>query len=124
LEPGFCLNLTDYGVASQIKSAYQFFRDTCLQAQQPLPENVARLHGISLSRKLDCAVINYLHALRQENDEPPFDTVYGVFEEGPSLFENSALKEKTHIQIAVCNNAVIRGYFRPHELCDYSLNEQ
>jgi hypothetical protein len=42
----------------------------------------------------------------------PYDTVYGVFEEGGSLFEGSGFREKTHAQIAVRNTEFILGYFR------------
>jgi len=76
-------------------------------------------NGISMARKLDCAVINYLHELRKKTGEPEFDTIFGVFEEGNPIFSNSALKEKTHIQIAVRNLDMIRAYFRPKELCKY-----
>jgi len=119
LDPGLCLNLTDYGAATQIREAYELFADTCHKAGHPLPENAVHVAGTVLVRKLDCAVINYLHELRYENGESAFDTVYGVFEEGEPLFARSALKEKTHIQIAVRNNDAIRGYFRPREMCQY-----
>lgn len=119
LDPGLCLNLTDYGAAPQIREAYELFADTCRKADHPLPQNAVHKTGTVLVRKLDCAVINYLHELRADNDDSAFDTVYGVFEEGAPLFADSALKEKTHIQIAVRNNDVIRGYFRPREMCEH-----
>tara|TARA_R100001143_G_scaffold62680_1_gene66654 strand:+ start:1667 stop:1855 length:189 start_codon:yes stop_codon:yes gene_type:complete len=58
--------------------------------------------------------------MQAEDEKPPFDTAYGVFEEGEPIFPEAALKEKTHIQIAVRNIEMIRGYFRPPELCHYT----
>lgn len=120
LDPGYCLDLTDFGATPQIKRAYELFVDTQRAAGVEVPANTISQNGTFLVRKLDCAVINFLHKIREANAQSTFDTVYGVFEEGSALFQNSALKEKTHIQIAVRNIEVIRGYFRPQELCDYN----
>ena len=119
IDPGNCLNLTDYGIGKQLQEAHGLFLEAFKETGQPLPENQSSQNGISMARRLDCAVINYLHALREETGEPEFDTVLGVFEEGNPLFDNSALKQKTHIQIAVRNRDAIRAYFRPKELCAY-----
>ena len=120
LDPGHCLDLTDYGVVPQIKLAYDEFVKNCRVAGVSLPSNKVPKEGSSLVRNLDCAVINFLHGFRASIGEPEFETVYGVFEEGPAIFENSALREKTHIQIAVRTNQMIKGYFRPQELCQYN----
>lgn len=119
IDPGSCLNLTDYSAAAQIQQAYSLLVEIFRSADQPMPKNTAILDGVKMARHLDCAVINYMHTLREEGNDLPYDTVYGVFEEGEPLFPDSALKEKTHIQIAVRNTAVIQGYFRPRELCAY-----
>ncbi len=69
-------------------------------------------------RRLDCAVINYLHQLRKlENNQ--YDSVYGVFEEGRPIFKDSGIKEGTHVQLAVIEHDCIVGYFRPERLCDW-----
>lgn len=60
-----------------------------------------------------------MHQLRADNNLQAFNTVYGVFEEGDSLFEGSALKEKTHVQLAVRSPNSILGYFRPQQLANY-----
>ncbi|MDR5899467.1 hypothetical protein QC823_10750 [Halomonas vilamensis] len=116
IDPGFCLNLTDYGVTSELKTAYHFLEATYAQADENLPKNAAVQHGKPMTRKLDCAVIKAAHQLREDEDEPAFDTVYGVFEEGPELYPGSALKEHTHVQVAVRNQKSIIGYFRPEQL--------
>jgi hypothetical protein len=66
-----------------------------------------------LLRKLDCAVINFLHAAREKAGEDP--SVRGVFTEGKRIYTNSGFREKTHIQICVRNPANIHGVFRVHE---------
>ncbi len=112
LVPGLCLNLTDYGVASELRKAYEFFRRASNASGTKMPENGAVVDGVFLSRRLDCAVVNVVHQLREEQDEPAYDSVYGVFEEGKPLYEGAGFKEKTHVQIAVRNPNCIIGYFR------------
>lgn len=62
--------------------------------------------------RLDCSVIERLHAIREANGDQPIDTVSGIFLEGRSLYENSGFYEKTHIQLCVSNPACIKGVFR------------
>jgi len=112
IHPGLCLNLTDYGVMEEIKSAYNILRAFSESAGTPLPENKVQDEGIFLQRHLDCAVIKTVHALREEGQELAYDTVYGVFEEGKELFDGSGFREKTHVQMAVRNLDCIIGYFR------------
>ncbi len=70
-----------------------------------MPENAG---GDDLRlRKLDCAVINFLHFAREKAGDEPFDTVQGVFTEGNQLYANSGFRRKTHIQICVRNQANI-----------------
>jgi hypothetical protein len=110
--PGLCLNLTDYGVIKQIKFAHSFLVKYCDANGVSMPQNSKQESGVLLKRDLDCAVIETLHNLRGALDLQPYDTVYGVFEDGGSLFEGSGFREKTHVQIAVRNTECILGYFR------------
>jgi hypothetical protein len=64
-------------------------------------------------RALDCAVINYVHLMREQEHEPAFDTVRAAFIEGPPLYEDAGFHLKTHVQICVRNPSQIIGYFRP-----------
>jgi hypothetical protein len=68
-----------------------------------MPKNV--LGPDMLLCRLDCAVIKYLHSLLAASGQKPFDTVRGVFREGPPIYENSGFFEKTHIQICVVSRA-------------------
>ena len=76
-----------------------------------LPENRGR-DGDKLLRFLDCAVIRLLHSALEASDEPALDTVRGLFSEGEDLYPGSGFKKKTHVQIAVCTAASIKGFFR------------
>ena len=110
--PGLCLNLTDLSTNSLLKTSYDALLALSTSAKTEMPVNISIVNGISMRRQLDCAVLNIVHQSRIENGEQPFDTVYGVFEEGDFLYPGSGFKEKTHIQIAVRNSKCIIGYFR------------
>ncbi|WP_234851528.1 hypothetical protein [Sinorhizobium meliloti] len=66
-----------------------------------------------LVRKLDCAVINYVHEIAKEAALPAFDTVRGLFPEGNEIYDGARFHERTHTQIAVRNDACIKGFFLP-----------
>ena len=68
------------------------------------------------ARKLDCAVTNFLHRLREDNDLPAYDTVRGLFWEGAPIYEGAGVREFNHIQICVRDLSCILGYFRPIQL--------
>lgn len=112
IHPGLCLNLTDYGVTSELLDAHTTLIKTLAQTGTPPPTNAVQQDGIYLTRALDCAVIKTVHKLRKDSNQIPYDTVYGVFEEGPALYPNAGFKKKTHVQIAVVEPDCILGYFR------------
>lgn len=110
--PGFCLNLTDVSINGLLIASYNSLKALSDSAKTPMPINDSKKNGIYMRRQLDCAVLNLVHEDRKLNNEQPFDTVYGVFEEGDLLYPGSGFREKTHIQIAVRNPKCIIGYFR------------
>lgn len=112
IHPGLCLNLTDYGVNEDLLEAYDVLKTSFASTQTELPTNKTRRNGIFMQRQLDCATIKVLHEMRELHNQAAYDTVYGVFEEGDELFAGSGFKAKTHVQIAVLNQASILGYFR------------
>lgn len=112
IHPGLCLNLTDYGINQSLIQAFNVLQATCEKTNTPLPTNGAPVDGVFLRRQLDCATIKILHSMRELENSPPYDTVYGVFEEGAELFPGSAFKAKTHVQIAVRATTQIIAYFR------------
>ena len=54
-----------------------------------------------------------MHAARREQKLEAYDTVRGAFSEGGALYEGSGFCAKAHIQIAVCKEDCIKGYFLP-----------
>jgi hypothetical protein len=108
--PGLCLNLTDYGVVEELRAAFKVLESS--RNGEGMPRNSKPKSGVSLVRRLDCAVIEMLHQLRQDAGLDAYDTVFGVFDEGDEAYPGAGFKEKTHIQLAVRNPDVIIGYFR------------
>lgn len=111
-----CLDLTNRDDIELVAAAYDSFVRLNNTSGLPLPENqnapddpFANL----LLRYLDCAVFKHLHQLIQETKIEKIDTVRGMFEEGGRAFPGSAIKTKTHTQIAVRNNDCIKGIFHP-----------
>lgn len=110
LNLGYCLDLTTKAGLDAVKAAYSEYKSLVDAAGEDhnLPQN----HPDLLRRFLDCAVINHLHAIREEAGEPAFDSVRGVFIEGSELYPTSGFHHKTHIQIAIRNPDCIKGVFR------------
>ena len=110
IDLGLCLDLTTRGAIQMVSEAYKSLKETFDAAGKRLPENRPSL----LLRRLDCAVIQHLHLiLEQENVS--LDTVRGVFIEGSPIYPDSGFHEKTHVQIAVKNSSCIKGVFRVPE---------
>ncbi len=112
IDLGHCLNLMETRALNSVAQAYDTLLASLESAGYELPEN-APGHGGGddlLLRRLDCAVLEILH---QNNTEPSFDTVRGLFFEGPELYPNAGFREKNHIQICVRNPNCIKGYFLP-----------
>jgi hypothetical protein len=111
IDLGFCLNLLDSRSIELVRQAYAGLVNMSAEAGTPLPQNSV---GPDLVvRKLDCAVIRYLHTNRADEGDEPFDTVRAAFLEGERLYENAGFAAKNHIQICVRNLGCIKGYFRP-----------
>jgi len=68
--------------------------------------------GDVLLRKLDNAVIEFIHASREEI-EPGYQMVRGAFRQGPELALHSGFHKDSHIQLAVRDRACIVGWFLP-----------
>jgi len=109
---GHCFSLFDFGAMDDITSAHKRLQALFKASKEPLPKNELKKDGVYLKRFLDCAVINMMHFLRAEESKPEYDTVIGIFEEGPAAFRGAGFKKKTHIQVAVRNQNCIIGYFQ------------
>lgn len=111
IDLGLCLNLLDSRSLAFVRGAHGDLVRLHQHAEQSLPSN--GFGPDRLLRRLDCAVIEMLHATRQDRSDPPFETVRAAFVEGSPIYPNAGFHDKTHIQLCVRNVACIRGYFRP-----------
>lgn len=111
IDLGFCLNLLDSRFIEMVRQAHADLVTASDEAGTELPQNSSG--NDLLVRRLDCAVINFLHTTRNEKGGEPFDTVRAAFIESGRLYENAGFAAKNHIQICVRNATRIKGYFRP-----------
>jgi len=107
LDLGLCLDLTTSSGTAWIRIAHKSLVEVQKIAGKPMPRN----HGDSLRRYLDCAVIKRLHGILAEMGQPTLDTVKGVFVEGDPVYPDAGFRQKTHVQIAVCNPECIKAIF-------------
>ena len=106
---GRCLDLADSTAIVQVQKAYRSYQNLAKASNKTLPSN-----GESLkTRKLDCLIFNWLHYIREQQNSIPYDTVRGLFWEGPQIYPNAGVREANHIQICVRDISCILGYFRP-----------
>ncbi len=111
VELGNCLNLTTSAGIDVMKRGFKSLRQLKDEAGTTLPANGAS----GLLRRLDCAVVQHVHAIWEAAEAAPFDTVRGVFTEGAPAYPGAGFPEKTHIQLAVRSMACIKGVFRVPE---------
>lgn len=108
IDLGLCLDLSTKGSIDQVRRAHAELLRISEIAEADTPDN----HEDGLRRNLDCAVINLLHAIREEEEDPPIQTVRGIFFEGSPVYETAGFYEKTHIQICVRDPQCVKGVFR------------
>ena len=117
IDLGVCLDLLDFDNLKMLKTAYEMLNSTlnCID----LPENKS-IGGIGdlLLRDLDCAVIETLHTMREDSNQPSFNSIRGVFYEGEELYPNAGFRDKDHIQICIRNPNCIKGFFLPRKIDD------
>lgn len=107
-----CLDLFDHDGLAQVKSAHAELKRTMKLLNEPLPRNVGKTPD-KLGRKLDCAVMNFLHSYREARGEDPYDSIRGPFLEGKRLYAHAGFRSENHIQLCVRKTDCIKGYFRP-----------
>jgi hypothetical protein len=110
IDLGNCLNLADAEALKQVRAAHDAYLQICAETGAPVAQN----RGLELrARYLDCAVMETLHQLRQEEGKPAFDTVRGFFIEGRELYAGAGFRELDHIQICARSLDRITGFFWP-----------
>lgn len=110
IDLGLCLNLVDRRSLAELEVAYTFLQATQQSLGEDMPVNKGKDRA---QRFLDRAVIETLHTSRQIIGQVQYDTVRGAFWEGGELYPGACFERKNHIQVAVRNLQVIKGYFRP-----------
>ncbi|WP_455527905.1 hypothetical protein [Huintestinicola sp.] len=113
IDLGYCCDLMNRKNIELLKKASRYYL-YALNDKVPLI-NKGELPDMK-GRYRDCAVINALHLLITESKMKAFDTVRSVFFEGNELYDTSAFREYTHIQICVRNPNCIKAVFDPREL--------
>ena len=110
IDLGNCLNLIDTEHLALIRTAHKEYLHFCRVSGVPPAQN----KGSDLkARYLDRAVLEALHQLRLQQEQPKFDTVRAFFVEGKPLYEGAGLRDLDHIQICVRERKNIIGYFLP-----------
>ena len=116
IDLGNCFNLADFHSSNILKAGYNSFKKYCEKLDVPLPVNSKKNNNNDvLLRDLDCAVIQFIHKMREINQYEPFDSVRGIFTEGVEVYPGSAFVEKTHTQLCIVNQNCIKGYFVPRK---------
>lgn len=108
---GNCLDLLEAASIRIVKRAHEDMSEVFLAAGSALPKN-SGAGPDRVVRRLDCAVISFVHDTHARRKEPPFDSVRAVFVEGKSLYDGAGFHARTHIQVCVRRAAQIIGYFR------------
>lgn len=114
IDLGYCLNLTDSASTDILRKGYELLKVRCDSLGIDLPRNRPSKNTTDiLLRDLDCAVIQQIHDFNEQSDRATFDSVRGIFLEGNPVYEGSEFREKTHVQLCICNPNCIKGYFSP-----------
>ena len=81
--------------------SYNRFREMYLITGESLPVQNPNIPG---KRYLDCAFFDYLRTAVEQDPEPEsIGLIRSAFVEGNRIFLNSAICDKTHVQISVMN---------------------
>jgi hypothetical protein len=114
---GNCLDLTDKKSLDIVNDIYSIYAATMAARGMRMPTNdnpSADPDSFdNVIRRLDCAVIKQVHEIFHLTEQRPFDSVRALLPEGNPLYPGAGFRQKTHIQIAIRNPNMIKGYFLP-----------
>ena len=113
---GNCFDLLDTTNTQLLAALFPLYRQVCDATGRPLPVNRSPQNRTSddlVLRHLDCAVVNWCLDFLEQEEKQHYHTVRCLFSEGVPAFEGSKILAKSHVQIAVRNEAAIVGYFKP-----------
>jgi hypothetical protein len=116
---GNCLDLTDKKSLDIVKAIYELYAQPFTSGGKEMPKNVNpagdQNSNDNIIRRLDCSVIKEVHEYFHSTGHAPFDSVRALFAEGDRLYKGAGFMEKTHIQVAIRNPNMIKGYFLPRK---------
>lgn len=104
---GNCLNLVEAKSIPIIKAAFKGLEKLNAILNIKMPKN----NGAN--RKLDCAVIEFLHKVNKNSGIAPYDSIRCSFAEGRPVFPTSNFLDRSHIEVCIINPEMILGYFLP-----------
>lgn len=110
IDLGNCLNLVESEYLQIVREAYTGLERVHEASGESMPVNTGKDMAL---RKLDRAVFEFLHYSREQEGQPPFETVRAFFVEGDELYPSAGIRQMDHIQICVRNPAQILGLFLP-----------
>lgn len=114
IELGNCLNLLEPNSINILKNAHVSLEELARVSGDTLPTNKGA------NRRLDCAVIKYVHQSNKQNGIAPYDTIRCAFSEGKPIYPDSNFTDRLHIEICVLNTNLIKGYFLPTPIPDFN----
>ena len=96
-----------------------------LNRPMPMPMNEAAAldDETVLLRRLDCAVFNMGHLIRERQGRPAFQAVRAAFYQGRPVTDTSEFRTGTHLQIALRDPGCVKGWFLPPALGSVLLDE-
>lgn len=113
IDLGHCLDLTESVGCDEVGAIHQLLSQIESQFSKPKIKANSGKTADKLLRHRDCAVINFLHEMRQIKDMPNYASVRAAFHEGGPLYENAGFSRRAHIQLCICDTSSILGYFLP-----------
>lgn len=114
IELGNCLNLLEPSSLNIVQDAHDYLLKINKKSGESMPVNKGP------NRKLDCAVIKYVHETNKLLNLPGYDTIRCAFLEGEPIYPDSNFTSRLHIEICVLNPELIKGYFLPRPIADYN----
>lgn len=117
LDVQYWLDMTMQTGIKEFSAAYQAMAEGLRMANAPIPAN-RKAHETDtdvLYRALDNAVFQWIHQRRESQLPalPPFQAVRAAFPQGEKIAPTSGFNARTHIQIALRDNACVVGWFLP-----------
>jgi len=114
IDLGNCLDLVESDSLKILSKSYAGLKATKDLLEEKMPVNKEN------NRALDCAVIEYLHQTKKQENQPQYDTVRCAFPEGGQAYPDAFITSRLHIQVCVRNPACIKGFFLPRPLAKFN----